>query len=619
MANNVLSTVVSTTTDNYYTLDTNSSLDVTSTGSLVDNGGTAVYVDANGTHDTVTVDGSIDASFDGIYVLGQSSVIDVNGNVYGSDAGIAAQGQFSVVTIGTSGFVSGFDGVDISNSSTLINDGTIAGTGNEAMQASDCFIHNNGLISSQGTAIVFEGGSGSITNTGTIQGDLAPDQTLTSAASLDIANSGLWSGSLGLTPGTDTVTNTGTITEGVSLGNGNDTLTSTNGHIYGEVDGGGGNDYIVLGSEDNVIDGGPGADYIDGGGGVNTASYADSAAGVTVNLATGVARGGDASGDTLLNIQNLSGSVYGDTLTGDSRANSINGYLGADSLSGGGGNDTITMEGSGKYTHEGAYSISGGAGADRIVLTTLSKALAGPAFEASDRIDGGSGNDMIVLDGNYSSGVTFQATTVTNVELIELVNGFSYKLTTNDATVASGKMLTVDGSGLSGTLNFDGTAETDGKFDIIGGAGADTLKGGHGDDFLQGGGKGDSLAGGAGQDTFVYDAVSDSTGTQYDTIVKFDATADKFDLPFSVAGINAARTTGALSTATFQGDLATALAGHLGAHRAVLFTPDSGTLAGQTFLVVDANGTAGYQANADLVIHLSQGVHLTSLSAGDFI
>jgi hypothetical protein len=49
--------------------------------------------------------------------------------------------------------------------------------------------------------------------------------------------------------------------------------------------------------------------------------------------------------------------------------------------------------------------------------------------------------------------------------------------------------------------------------------------------------------------------------------------------------------------------LATALAG-LGAHHAVLFKPNSGTLSGDTFLVVDLNGTAGYQSDHDLVIRL---------------
>ena len=56
----------------------------------------------------------------------------------------------------------------------------------------------------------------------------------------------------------------------------------------------------------------------------------------------------------------------------------------------------------------------------------------------------------------------------------------------------------------------------------------------------------------------------------------------------------------------------------LAAH-AVLFKPDSGTLHGKTFLIVDVNGVAGYQAGADLVIQLVTPAHLTSIDAGDFI
>ncbi len=37
----------------------------------------------------------------------------------------------------------------------------------------------------------------------------------------------------------------------------------------------------------------------------------------------------------------------------------------------------------------------------------------------------------------------------------------------------------------------------------------------------------------------------------------------------------------------------------------MIFTPDLGTLAGDHFLVVDANGVAGYQAGQDLVIELT--------------
>ena len=60
------------------------------------------------------------------------------------------------------------------------------------------------------------------------------------------------------------------------------------------------------------------------------------------------------------------------------------------------------------------------------------------------------------------------------------------------------------------------------------------------------------------------------------------------------------------------------LAGQLHAGDAVLFTPDSGNLAGHTFLVIDFNGVAGYQAGADLVIQLESATHLNNLSIGNF-
>ena len=42
----------------------------------------------------------------------------------------------------------------------------------------------------------------------------------------------------------------------------------------------------------------------------------------------------------------------------------------------------------------------------------------------------------------------------------------------------------------------------------------------------------------------------------------------------------------------------------MGAGQAVLFAPTSGTLAGNVFLIADANGIAGYQADADFVFQL---------------
>ena len=121
-------------------------------------------------------------------------------------------------------------------------------------------------------------------------------------------------------------------------------------------------------------------------------------------------------------------------------------------------------------------------------------------------------------------------------------------------------------------------------------------------------------------DIFVFAAAAESTGSHYDTIHNIDFTADHLDTPGpggTITAIDPALLNGSLSTAGFNADLHTALQGHLGAHHAVLFTPNGGTLRGETFLVVDLNGIAGYQANADLVIHLTG--QSGALSVADFI
>src|SRR6185369_16387800 len=88
--------------------------------------------------------------------------------------------------------------------------------------------------------------------------------------------------------------------------------------------------------------GGNGDDILDGGAGIDTASYADAASGVTVSLAEHDAQDtGGAGSDTLINIENLTGSAFDDTLTGDANANTLSGLEGDDTLQGGAGNDTL--------------------------------------------------------------------------------------------------------------------------------------------------------------------------------------------------------------------------------------------------------------------------------------
>ena len=68
---------------------------------------------------------------------------------------------------------------------------------------------------------------------------------------------------------------------------------------------------------DDALRGGVGADRLDGGAGNDTASYDTSWAGVTVDLSTGIGSGGDAQGDILVSIENVSGSAGTDTLIGN--------------------------------------------------------------------------------------------------------------------------------------------------------------------------------------------------------------------------------------------------------------------------------------------------------------
>jgi Ca2+-binding RTX toxin-like protein len=129
----------------------------------------------------------------------------------------------------------------------------------------------------------------------------------------------------------------------------NDTLTGNTGNnaLYGL----GGND---------TLDGGAGNDRLDGGAGTDTASYASASAGVLVNLALSTVQNTRGAGiDTLLNIENLRGSSYSDTLLGNTGANTLLSGAGNDLLAGGLGNDTL-IGGSGQDTF--AFNSTLGAG-----------------------------------------------------------------------------------------------------------------------------------------------------------------------------------------------------------------------------------------------------------------
>jgi len=225
-------------------------------------------------------------------------------------------------------------------------------------------------------------------------------------------------------------------------------------------------------------------------------------------------------------------------------------------------------------------------------------------------LEGGPGNfpelshgpdDVLNLTGDFSSGFGLPSQPG-DIDMVLLGAGQDYNLISSEDNVAAGETMTIHGVqlGAGNRVIFDGSAETDGSFVFLGSEAGDTFLGGDGDDVIYGLGGGDSLAGGGGADRFVYLSASQSSGTDYDTLGDFDPGADRIDLASTVAGFGAAVTAGALSNATFNVDLGTAMAG-LGAAQASWFAPDAGDLAGTIFLVVDANGVAGYQEGEDYV------------------
>jgi Ca2+-binding RTX toxin-like protein len=222
-------------------------------------------------------------------------------------------------------------------------------------------------------------------------------------------------------------------------------------------------------------------------------------------------------------------------------------------------------------------------------------------------------DDVLVLSGDYSTGFTLPSQPH-DIDRVVVTGTDNYNLVSTDDQVGPGQIMAIDAMalGAGNHILFDGSAETDGRFYFYGSEAGDIFIGGAGNDRIAGLGGADMLAGGGGSDIFVYTGAGESTGTNYDTLGGFDATSDKIDLLGTVTGFHAPIEGGTLSLATFNADLSAALGG-LGASQAAWFAPDAGELAGQIFLIVDANGVAGYQEGEDYVFAVT-GAPLADLS-----
>ncbi len=275
--------------------------------------------------------------------------------------------------------------------------------------------------------------------------------------------------------------------------------------VYGSD---GANRFETRGGNDLLI-GGAGADVLIGGAGNDSYSVDDANDQVVENSGGGTDTVSTSLAVYVLgaNVENLfTEGNFG--LARDYRGNALD-----NEIRGSGASDVFRMQ-------DGGDDIArGGAARDAFYF--------GAAFTAADSVYGNAGSDILILQGDYSAGVVLGGATaagghtgqVLSVESLSLFSGsiasygdnsnatYRYNVTSRDENVEAGGQMRVNGFGLLAgeNLTFDGRAETDGTFLMLGGRGIDTFFGGAGrDNFVFGHdgrfGIGDSVDGGEGYD-----------------------------------------------------------------------------------------------------------------------
>jgi Ca2+-binding RTX toxin-like protein len=357
------------------------------------------------------------------------------------------------------------------------------------------------------------------------------------------------------------------------LGNGgNDTLTGGGGADY--LRGDAGDDTLLGGTENDTLVGGSGADTLNGGEGKDRADYRASLEAVSVNLASGEVSGGDATGDTLISIEDIYGSAFDDTLSGNSENNTLLGNDGNDTLTGGGGADYLR----------------GDAGDDILFGGTENDTLVGGA--GADTLNGGEGKDR----ADYRA--SLEAVSV-NLESGEASGGDA----TGDTLISIEDIYgsafddTLSGNSENNTLLGNGGNDT-----LSGGGGADYLRGDAGDDTLLGGTENDTLIGGDGADTFVFNTDPNSQNNR-DVITDFSAGEDTIQLNNSI--FNSLVQEGILSETNFHSGTTSMAADE---NDYILYNTTSGALLYDS----DGNGTG-------VAVEFARLTSKPEISANDFV
>ena len=285
----------------------------------------AIY--GSGSGHTVHIEGAVSGS-SGVG-LGDNSTLDSGNSVVIASTGVVHGFQFGVVIYGASGRLDNFG---------LINGNVYFYGDGPGMSRID----NSGDIISSGNGYAVSHPSSetlSLSNTGTIRGDI----------------SAFFSGNA---TAIDLIRNKGEMIGNIFLGGGDDRYDGRGGFVDGTVFGEAGNDTFRPGS---------GIELFDGGAGIDTLDFR-STAGVRVYLDGSGPNTGTAAGDDYVGIEWVLGSARGaDVLVGDAANNSLRGFGGVDKLSGGSGADYLAGG-------TGIDQLTGGAGDDIFAFEALSDA-----------------------------------------------------------------------------------------------------------------------------------------------------------------------------------------------------------------------------------------------------
>lgn len=248
-----------------------------------------------------------------------------------------------------------------------------------------------------------------------------------------------------------------------------------------------GDDTLIASAGTDIVNGGSGTDWVDysrqpanaPGGQWGNYSWTP---GVTVDLVTHLGSGGWADGDTYESIENVRGSNFDDTITGDDNVNVLVGMDGNDTIHGGGNDDTI-------LGGQGDDTMYGDAGND-----TFSD------FRGTNHFDGGEGTDTV----DYSS-ANFGAVADMSGFFVSGTRDSQGNLQSDDSYVGIENVIGSNASDLVIGNGSDNVIYGNGGRDALAGFGGnDTIYGGDQNDVIEGGAGADTLDGGTGTNTLSY-------------------------------------------------------------------------------------------------------------------